>query len=1034
MSELNTEIRISAKDLASQAFQDLLKAVDKNSKASAKLTAEAKKLEVSFKQQATASDKLNNTLTKTSQNLTAAAKSAALFVGAAFSVRAVGETIEAYGLYQDKLKLVTNSQAELADVSAKVFRVSQQTSTELISTATAYQRIDKAISQYGGTSEEALRITELQNKALAVSGLTSAESSSAIIQISQAFNKGKLDGDEFRTTMETMPILMDAIAKQLGVTRGELLKLAPEGKITGQVMKDAFLAAGESIDRDFANRTPRVSQAMVQLTNSFSKYVGETDKAAGISAVLGNGIVFVADHVAILSKSMFTLTAAFATQKLFAYGQALTAVVAKGLATVSLTARTAAASTGLVSGAISGLNALVSLNPLTATLTLAAGAFIFFGDQVFDSKQNLKSFDEQVATTSLTFDKAKKSFNDLHKTESEILELEKQLGKATDELGEKAERSIEKRIRGLKELQGNTDRQNQLIAAQLKAETFQLEMSRKAEEAAFRKNLVKDVEGDLVTGKRQNDKTRLKAADEIAQKEIYLVEQQLKAGKKLHEFENDRLTKIAENILKNQEKIEKISELNALYGDLTKSIEKVNAEEQKAVELKANESFSSYLSKLKEEGELLKLSASELKVKNSITKAETDLKLSLNENQKEQITTQIELNEANKRYSEIMEKGRSPVQRLQDDITLLTERMGGATNGTKEQTEALAVLNAELDRYHKKEENRAVKDRRDEIFITPEVQGGFKANVQEQFGKFEGKSLNQANKLSRATRGLGENGDSIDGEKLDVAVDLAERLQELDDIKKEYGELDIENTRRIEALKVEAAEEAAQKIQDIEIRRNAATMNSSAELFGNLATLAEGFKGKQSNVYKGLFAASKAFSIADGAIQMQGAILKALNNPFPANVVFMATVAAQAVRIMQNIKSIQGNGFQAGGFTGNVGTSQIAGVVHGQEFVSHASATRQYRPILEAMNNGTFQSNGSSNTSRGVNVTIINQAGGISHDVQQISENEIRIIARQEASRAVSRDASKAVASSMTNPNSQLSKIMRSEFGISKSL
>jgi hypothetical protein len=35
-----------------------------------------------------------------------------------------------------------------------------------------------------------------------------------------------------------------------------------------------------------------------------------------------------------------------------------------------------------------------------------------------------------------------------------------------------------------------------------------------------------------------------------------------------------------------------------------------------------------------------------------------------------------------------------------------------------------------------------------------------------------------------------------------------------------------------------------------------------------------------------------------------------------------------------------------------MGTKQIAGVVHGQEFVMHAKATKQFRPVLEEMNRG----------------------------------------------------------------------------------
>src|SRR5690606_22032749 len=46
------------------------------------------------------------------------------------------------------------------------------------------------------------------------------------------------------------------------------------------------------------------------------------------------------------------------------------------------------------------------------------------------------------------------------------------------------------------------------------------------------------------------------------------------------------------------------------------------------------------------------------------------------------------------------------------------------------------------------------------------------------------------------------------------------------------------------------------------------------------------------------------------------------------------------------------SGFSVGGYTGDMGRGVVAGVVHGQEFVAHAEATRRWRPQLEAMNRG----------------------------------------------------------------------------------
>lgn len=51
-------------------------------------------------------------------------------------------------------------------------------------------------------------------------------------------------------------------------------------------------------------------------------------------------------------------------------------------------------------------------------------------------------------------------------------------------------------------------------------------------------------------------------------------------------------------------------------------------------------------------------------------------------------------------------------------------------------------------------------------------------------------------------------------------------------------------------------------------------------------------------------------------------------------------------------------GFKTGGYTGNGGTSDVAGVVHGKEFVVNAEGTRRNRALLEAINSGERVSTG----------------------------------------------------------------------------
>ena len=123
------------------------------------------------------------------------------------------------------------------------------------------------------------------------------------------------------------------------------------------------------------------------------------------------------------------------------------------------------------------------------------------------------------------------------------------------------------------------------------------------------------------------------------------------------------------------------------------------------------------------------------------------------------------------------------------------------------------------------------------------------------------------------------------------------------------------------------------------------------------------------------------------------------------------------------------SGFKNGGYTGDVGTDDVAGVVHGKEFVLNASATAKHRPMLEAMNRGediVKASGGMSTISGGGSkITIVNQTSGKISSVEdrQISPSERVLIIREAVDQAIS-----TASSQFSNPNSKMSKGLRAGF------
>lgn len=104
-----------------------------------------------------------------------------------------------------------------------------------------------------------------------------------------------------------------------------------------------------------------------------------------------------------------------------------------------------------------------------------------------------------------------------------------------------------------------------------------------------------------------------------------------------------------------------------------------------------------------------------------------------------------------------------------------------------------------------------------------------------------------------------------------------------------------------QALEQQMAQEHADRLQQIEDAKNSVLLSSAASTFESLAGLSAQFAGKQSALFAVMFAASKAFAIAESVIKIQQGIAAAAALPFPANLPAMATVAAATGSIVSTI-------------------------------------------------------------------------------------------------------------------------------------
>ena len=112
-----------------------------------------------------------------------------------------------------------------------------------ISNAQALKDLSDLGSRLGGTGAT---LKDLENayegfNTLVVNNAIGAQQAAAAqLQLNQALGSGRLAGEEFNAINEATPQLLDAVAKVMGVARGELKQLAADGKISSSVLLEAL--------------------------------------------------------------------------------------------------------------------------------------------------------------------------------------------------------------------------------------------------------------------------------------------------------------------------------------------------------------------------------------------------------------------------------------------------------------------------------------------------------------------------------------------------------------------------------------------------------------------------------------------------------------------------------------------------------------------------------------------------------------------------------------------------------------------------
>lgn len=253
-------------------------------------------------------NRTSQSVNNTERSMQSLSKVAAALTGY-LSASMVASYSEAWTELNNKLSNSVRASESLIDVTQRVFDISQATRSSLDATATLYARLERGTREYNTSAADLAKLTSIINQGFIVSGATAQEAENAIIQLSQGIASGVLRGEEFNSVAEQGSRLMVALADSLGVSIGQLRKMAAEGKLTTDVVVKGLLSQGDVIGKEFAKTTRTMSQAFQEAGNNLTKFLGENTTIKSTISAFSDAVITVSKNLDELS-SVLTVIAA----------------------------------------------------------------------------------------------------------------------------------------------------------------------------------------------------------------------------------------------------------------------------------------------------------------------------------------------------------------------------------------------------------------------------------------------------------------------------------------------------------------------------------------------------------------------------------------------------------------------------------------------------------------------------------------------------------------------------------------------------
>lgn len=817
---------------------------------------------------------------------------------------------------EDRLKNTGLAGMALKDVQEQLMTTSNRNGRTIEESTELYVRLSNSMSELGYSTQGTLSYIDTLSNLFTINKTNAISAESAINALTKAQMKGKLAGIDAMSVFAAMPSVLKTLGKRLKKTEAEVRQMASDGKLSMSDFTDAMIAAQDETAALADNMRNNLGDASNHFTNRLKEALGSLDNTTGATQHLVSGIKMLAENMNVLIGCAGFLSAILA-------GRYLTSLTAATRAKIA--------------------SAIASRNETKEEVELA--------------RAELKRIDIERQSLSISLQFAEANYRAAKSVEDRIIQANrmsaiqaKMIALDKDETATKNALSAAtaRANTAVNLLKGGLSLLGGPAGIAIMAAGALMTWASKANEAREAAINLKDYIKDLTEEFKKMNKEQREAA--LTKLKIKLSEQ-VKEIKK----EEGRITAILTNLDLYGENGVELYTLDELNEKL--SIARGNLADMKQG---ANE-LEKQIQSLNGVNEELSSSEQAATGVDGFAKALEKLGTNKIDNKVKSLSTQFEIvqmkTKGAKKEAYIYENVLNELGNVGEDYkaTLkgLIDRTIKWTQVSEDVRKVLEPLfKAYSDLFDENEKlNASKKSGRGTTRTYAEEIKNLKNQL--EVAKLEAKHLTVEAKALAISQQIGTKATKAQADELRRLIQEQENLQnsqagedfakqEIYNKKSHLEQIDIDEQEKLDKLSkwretglaneqtyqdaltaiTQDAVDKRKKLEDeaaeAKLQSTRAILKSSSDLFGGMADMLGAFAGESSSAYKALFAISKGFAIADAMLNLNSAIMKAMNDPTAtttaAKMANMAAVASAGGQVLSTLKGITyGGGRLRGG-------------------------------------------------------------------------------------------------------------------------